>query len=169
MPFSIQTLTSISRELFPHKKDKEWYSPSEAGFLIQKTLEHFNTSYRVVVCNDGSIFLDQIPRDRDNIVILLMARIGLDKPEPQYLDVLLKMMELKHFFAILGGTPRYAHLFLKHQQGYLGMLDPHETKRAAETEEDLLEHMGEYAGRLEWVRRDRISSSMCIMFAMGRE
>ena len=28
MPFSIQTLTQVSKELFPHKKDCEWYSPS---------------------------------------------------------------------------------------------------------------------------------------------
>lgn len=60
-----------------------------------------------------------------------MARIGLDKPEPMYLDALIKLMGTTFFFAILGGTPRYAHLFLKHQQGYLGFLDPHETKKAA--------------------------------------
>lgn len=54
-----------------------------------------------------------------------MARIGLDKPEPMYLDALIKLMGTTFFFAILGGTPRYAHLFLKHQQGYLGFLDPH--------------------------------------------
>ena len=61
-----------------------------------------------------------------------MARIGLEKPEPQYLNVLMNMMETKYFFAVLGGTPRYAHLFLKHKKGYLGMLDPHETFKAAE-------------------------------------
>ena len=98
--------------------------------------------------------------------MLVMARIGLDKPEPQYLETLLKIMDCRHFFAVLGGTPRYAHLFLKHRQGYLGMLDPHETKKAAESEEDLLNKLGEYSGRLEWVKKEKISSSMCIMFAM---
>ena len=34
-------------------------------------------------------------------------------------------MNNRFFFAVLGGTPRYAHLFLKHQQGYFGYLDPH--------------------------------------------
>lgn len=38
MPFSIQVLTECSAELFPHKKPCEWYSPSEAGFLVQRVL-----------------------------------------------------------------------------------------------------------------------------------
>ena len=95
-----------------------------------------------------------------------MARIGLDKPEPQYLDSLLKLMNSGYFFAILGGTPRYAHLFLKHKDGYLGMLDPHETKKAAGTEEEQGTKLKEYIGKLQWVRKDKISSSMCIMFVM---
>jgi len=86
----------------------------------------------VAVCNDGgSIFLNELPRDRERLVVLVMARIGLDKPEPLYLDALINIMNNRFFFAVLGGTPRYAHLFLKHQQGYFGYLDPHETKRAA--------------------------------------
>jgi hypothetical protein len=55
----------------------------------------------------------------------MMSRIGLDKPEPEYLDVLVDIMRSKFFFSILGGTPRYAHLFLKEKDGYLGYLDPH--------------------------------------------
>ena len=71
-----------------------------------------------------------------------------------------------YFFAVLGGTPRYAHLFLKHKEGYLGMLDPHETKKAAKNLEEQGTKLKEYCGKLEWVRKDKISSSMCIMFVM---
>lgn len=35
MPFSIQTITQVSSTLFPHKKPCEWFSPSEAGFLLK--------------------------------------------------------------------------------------------------------------------------------------
>ncbi len=71
---------------------------------------------------------------------------------------------------MLGGTPRYAHLFFKHKQGYMGMLDPHETRRAAQNYEDLITHLDEYSAKLQWVRKDKISSSMCIMFVMkGKE
>ena len=42
-------------------------------------------------------------------------------------------MNSKYFFAILGGTPKYAHLFLKTNGEYLGYLDPHKTLKAADT------------------------------------
>lgn len=80
MPFSIQTLTNISSIIYPHKKQYEWFSPCEAGFLIKRSLENFNTTYSVTVCNDNSLFLSEIPTDRDNVVILIMSRIGLEKP-----------------------------------------------------------------------------------------
>ncbi len=57
--------------------------------------------------------MNEISRDKENIIVLAMARIGLDKPEQEYLDVLSDIMKSSRFFAILGGTPRYAHLFLK--------------------------------------------------------
>jgi hypothetical protein len=53
----------------------------------------------------------------------------------------------------MGGTPRYAHLFLKHKNGYFGYLDPHETRKCPEELEDVLEGAGESIGKLEWVRR----------------
>lgn len=62
-----------------------------------------------------------------------MSRIGLDSPEPQYIETLIKIMGMTHFFAILGGTPKYAHLFMKYQDGYMGFLDPHSTSKAAES------------------------------------
>ena len=98
-----------------------------------------------------------------------MARIGLDKPEPQYLDVLIKIMEMKFFFAVLGGTPRYAHLFFKHREGYLGMLDPHETRRTVEEIDEMPNHLGEYTGKLEWIKKEKISSSMCLMFVLNKK
>jgi len=38
---------------------------------------------------------------------------------------------MTYFFSILGGTPKYAHLFMKHHEGYFGFLDPHTTNKAA--------------------------------------
>ena len=29
----------------------------------------------------------------------------------------------------MGGTPRRAHLFIKHKEGFLGFLDPHNTQK----------------------------------------
>jgi hypothetical protein len=38
MPFSLQTLTDMSRTLYPHKKEFEWFTPCEAGFIFKKAL-----------------------------------------------------------------------------------------------------------------------------------
>lgn len=57
-------------------------------------------------------------------------------------------MKSKYFFAILGGTPKYAHLFLKVKGDYLGYLDPHKTLKAAESEEELLKNEEQYIGKL---------------------
>jgi hypothetical protein len=43
-------------------------------------------------------------------------------------------MESKYFFSVLGGTPKYAHLFLKTNGEYMGYLDPHSTNKAANSE-----------------------------------
>jgi hypothetical protein len=43
-----------------------------------------------------------------------MARIGLDHPEPGYLKCISKFIKNKFFMGILGGTPKYAHLFLEY-------------------------------------------------------
>lgn len=43
--------------------------------------------------------------------------------------------------AILGGTPRRAHLFLSYESGYMGYLDPHTTKPVFPENEDINHHM----------------------------
>ena len=62
MPFSIQHITKISTQLFPGKKEFEWYSPCEASFLLKHTLEEFNGMYEVNVFNDNSFFLSEVHR-----------------------------------------------------------------------------------------------------------
>ena len=58
-----------------------------------------------------------------------MIRIGLDVPQPEYLRCVLHLMKKPYLNSILGGTPKRAHLFFKHVDGYLGFLDPHQTKK----------------------------------------
>jgi hypothetical protein len=43
-------------------------------------------------------------------------------------------MKNPYFNSIMGGTPRRAHLFLKHIDGYLGFLDPHKTQKVPKYE-----------------------------------
>ena len=70
-----------------------------------------------------------------------MARIGLDEPQPEYLKCVLSFMKMKYFFAILGGTPKRAHLFLKHKNEYLGYLDPHTTRPVVKEYSEIGDHL----------------------------
>jgi hypothetical protein len=79
-----------------------------------------------------------------------------------------EMMRSPFFLGVMGGTPGHALLFLKEREGFLGCLDPHQTRRAAESEEELLNSRKEYCGKLGWVRQEKISSSMGIAFVVER-
>jgi hypothetical protein len=63
------------------------------------------------------------------LIVMAMCRIGLDYPQPEYLDCVIALMANPYFNSIMGGTPKRAHLFLKHAEGYLGFLDPHHTQK----------------------------------------
>lgn len=66
MPFSIQQMTKLSKELFPHMKPYEWYTPCQAGFLVKAMLEKFDVNYKVRICNDGAMFLEDIVKEDDD-------------------------------------------------------------------------------------------------------
>ena len=74
---------------------------------------------------------------------MLMARIGMNEPEPGYLKCVLKMMQSPYFLSILGGTPRRAHLFLKYNvdKKTLGYLDPHKTQITVPKFNDIGKHL----------------------------
>ena len=42
MHFSIQILTEIAAKIYPKKKEYEWYSPCEIGFVIKEAFEKFS-------------------------------------------------------------------------------------------------------------------------------
>lgn len=41
-------------------KPYAWYTPCQAGFLVKDLLERFDIRYKVVICNDGAMFLEDI-------------------------------------------------------------------------------------------------------------
>jgi hypothetical protein len=92
-------------------------------------LDKFDEKFRTSICNDNCIFLSEIQQDRETLIIMAMCRIGLDQPQPEYLTCMLALMSNPFFNCIMGGTPKSAHLFLKHIDGKLGFLDPHTTQK----------------------------------------
>lgn len=77
----MQRVTAAAHELYPAKKNFEWFSPCECGFIVKHLLDKFDSSYRVSICNDNCVFLSGIEQDREKLVVLAMCRIGLDEPQ----------------------------------------------------------------------------------------
>lgn len=111
VPLSIQVFTNVAaREL--GKKKEDWYSPSEAGYLLKEIIDGFLESHRVSICNDNCVFLDEIALDRQHCIVLVMCRLGLKKPQKEYLGLVKKLMATQFFAGILGGRPKYAHFII---------------------------------------------------------
>lgn len=120
------------------------------------------------ICNDNCIFRSEIAADREVLLILVMARIGLDEPQPEYLKCIIEIMKTKYFFSIMGGTPKKAHLFMKHHEGHFGFLDPHNTQKTVPFEH-LAKAESEYTSKLRWIKEKEIDSSMAIAFYVPSE
>lgn len=76
--FALPMITDTACIYYPHKKEYEWFSPCECGFIIKDMLDRFDAKYRTSICNDNTIFLSDIEQDRENCVVMAMCRIGLD-------------------------------------------------------------------------------------------
>lgn len=149
-PFSIQMLTCTAGRLFDKKKF-EWFNPSEAGHLIKELLDKMLTTHRVSICNDNCLFRSEIATDRPNCVVLVMCRIGLDSPQKEYIELIVRLTLSKYFVGILGGRPKYAHLFTSYNpvKKRFRYLDPHKTLKAIGSETELKKRLDEFVGHPE--------------------
>lgn len=109
--------------------------------------------------------------DRPEVVVLLMARIGLDEPQGEYLKVVVRFAQSRFFGGVLGGKPKYAHLFVetRNEGKVWRYLDPHKTRPAIRDREDLEERKEEFEGKLYEMAVGKIDPSMCIAFRFKRE
>ena len=64
VPFSIQNFTMHSRLFFDYMKDYQWFTPCQVSFLIKKLFEDFQSDYSINICNDNSIFMDEISTEK---------------------------------------------------------------------------------------------------------
>lgn len=111
--FNLQSFTNTAATSL-NKKKFEWYSPSEVGFLIKEMLEKVLLTHRVSIGNDNCLFLKEIEKDREGCVVLIMCRLGLDAPQKEYLELVIRLSQTKYFAGILGGKPRHAYFFVSH-------------------------------------------------------
>lgn len=78
IPFSLPTMTDTASKIYPEKKPYEWFSPCECGFILKDLLDKYDEKYRISICNDNCIFLNEIEQDRENLIVMAICRIGLD-------------------------------------------------------------------------------------------
>lgn len=140
-------MTGTADRLFSKKK-YEWFNPSEAGHLVKELLEKLLGTHRVSICNDNCVFRSEIATDRSHCLVLMMCRIGLDAPQKEYLELIVKLTESRYFSSIMGGRPKYAHLFYgyNHEKRRFRFLDPHKTLKAIASEKELEKRLGEFVG-----------------------
>lgn len=110
-----------------------------SGFLNEskdKQLEHLKS----IVFNNSSFFYDQVltkfqpqqkemclhkkeeennclvcthcHQSRREVAVIILVRLGLNSPEPEYLDILNELMTWKWFKGLLGGKPEKALYFI---------------------------------------------------------
>lgn len=72
-----------------------------------------------------------------SVGIIALTRIGLDKPEEKYLQVLEEMMCTSSFKGVIGGKPQKALYFLGHHNHDFIYLDPHFVQGAEKDVEEI--------------------------------
>lgn len=87
----------------------------------------FNTSYNNIhITTDNIIDIDKIQRNQPTILIF-STRLGLDKLDPHYKEMILNMFKCTQFDGILGGVGKSCYYFIArhtHLENLL-YLDPH--------------------------------------------
>jgi hypothetical protein len=71
-------------------------------------------------------------RSNRHVAIIILVRLGLNSPEPEYLQVLYKLMKMKWFRGTLGGKPQKALYFVGIKETNYIYLDPHYVQSAKE-------------------------------------
>ena len=90
-------------------------------------------------------------------MIIVLVRIGMNSPQPEMLESVIKLMQLDSFMGILGGKPGLARYLVGCTESSFVYLDPHCVKNNQAAEEFLNESMFS-------MPQDKVDTSMGICF-----
>ena len=143
------------------------------------TLKALNKSnpiqrFKMVVCNDGNIFLDKIENKLlkgNSVFVGIPLRLGIDKIQKEYLDSLMRVFTFKENVGIAGGQDHRSLYFvgLINQHCYsdpnLIYLDPHITQEAVTNNKLNNEQLASYScTEVRVLSLSKISTSVAIGF-----
>ncbi|KRX07847.1 hypothetical protein PPERSA_10131 [Pseudocohnilembus persalinus] len=94
------------------KKQKRIYPELEVLGIKQDTWE------QPIVCQ-------QCHKSDKSLVLFLSCRIGVERPQPEYLKILNKLVDIKYSIGIIGGRPKQALYFPGRINDSFVYLDPH--------------------------------------------
>ncbi|KRX02413.1 hypothetical protein PPERSA_10030 [Pseudocohnilembus persalinus] len=83
--------------------------------LNQKIQKYDSNNNKYIIGKDQNIFCDICHETKYSIGLYINARIGLDTPDPQYLNQVMQLMKCPLNLGIIGGRGKKAHYFVGNQ------------------------------------------------------
>jgi len=187
-PFSLHKLVDAGQQMFG-KAPSTWFGPTSAaqaaGRLFEATSEsgegadvpEFVHRLACVVFQDGAIFKDRVleklkSEGCEAVIILLCRRLGLDAFNAEmYRGGIQACFELPQFLGMASGNGSSAHFFVASHGDELLFLDPHTTRPALESIDDVLRTAdpGLRPTRPLPLRWPRLNPSVCLGFFISSE
>ncbi|XP_007907151.1 cysteine protease ATG4C isoform X2 [Callorhinchus milii] len=128
-PFGMHRLTEVGKSL--GKKAGDWYGPAVVAHIIRKALQEAQEpelqGLAVYVAQDCTVYVADLMETHSGgaVILLIPVRLGGEKVNSQYQDIIKGMLSLEFCIGIMGGKPKQSLYFVGFQDDSLIYLDPH--------------------------------------------
>ena len=129
------------------KKPGDWFGP----IIMIQIFEILNDKYKpfpglqIISFPEGSIYINKMEEKMkvsETMIIFVGFRLGINRVNPEYHEVIKKIMKFPSFIGMSGGQGDGALYFIGYQGNKLIFLDPHVTQVAIPQIENIwVEHM----------------------------
>lgn len=105
---------------------------NNSSFFYDQVLDKFKPE-QIDACfhkMEGCLVCTECFKSKKEVAVIILVRLGLQYPEPEYLELLSTLMTWKWFRGILGGKPEKALYFIGIKDKSFIYLDPHYVQTA---------------------------------------
>ncbi|XP_053104291.1 cysteine protease ATG4C [Hemicordylus capensis] len=118
----------------------DWYGPAVVAHLLRKAVEEARdpelkginvyvaqdcTVYKSDVVDNQCSFMDSEKSDDKAVIILIPVRLGGERTNMEYLEIVKGILSLEYCIGIIGGKPKQSYYFAGFQDDSLIYMDPH--------------------------------------------
>jgi cysteine protease ATG4 len=105
-----------------------------------------------------------------SLMIVFLAKIGLDKPNPVYLPFIKELLSYPESVGMIGGKPGYAYYIMGHVHDKFIYLDPHFVQESVNSRKVLKENLSSYhCQAARYVSYSEIDTSIALAFMIKDE